>query len=336
MKDRIGIAIVGLGRISKTHIDGIRLNPEITRLAAVVDVDEPLAKSTAEAYSTKFYTRVETALKDPDIQAMVICLPHFLHKPVALQIMEAGRHVLVEKPMATNLADGQEMVDKAQKTGKVLMSGQSFRFLSTCLETKRRMKDEIGIPFNLVYTEACSFNRDSAPPWWRDVRKTGGLAFTMLGSHTVDMTVWMYEGRKPKRVYSEARALNPDFEGMDEIVITMTFDDGSMATNHLSLNTYPERFDALLVGPKGSIIITQARTAVLGVWSSELFINGKLAISGEQRPHNFALQMREFAEAILNKKEPMVKSYEILTQLAILDAARKSAETHQPVSLDRS
>ncbi len=333
MAEEIGVAVVGLGRISRTHIDGIRLNPDTTRLAAVVDIDESLAKSTAETFNTKFYTSVEAALNDPDIQAIVVCLPHYLHKPIAIQSMEAGRHVLVEKPLATNLVAGEEMVRKAREKAVVLMSGQSFRFIAAYQEAKRRMRDEIGDPFNFIYTEACDFNITNAPPWWQDDEKTGGLAFSMLGSHTVDMTLWMYEGRKPVRVYAEARSVNRSFEGMDEIVVVISFDDGSIATNFLSLNSRPERFEGIILGPKGSMFLKMARTQVLGIFSSALFVNGELVYSSEQQPHNFALQIREFSEAILQKREPMVKNQEVLTQLAILGTAKKSAEIHQPVNL---
>jgi predicted dehydrogenase len=151
MSDKVGVAIVGLGRIARTHISGIQLNPDTTRLVAVVDIDETLAKSTAAAYDTKFYTSVEAALTDPEIEAIVICLPHHLHKPVSLQVMEAGRHVLTEKPMSTNLEDAKTMVEKAEQKEVVLMTGQCFRFISASLEAKLRMKKEIGEPFNMVY-----------------------------------------------------------------------------------------------------------------------------------------------------------------------------------------
>ena len=334
MAKKIGIAVIGLGRVSLAHIDSIRLNPETTRLAAVVDIEESLARAAAEKYKTKFYTSVEAALNDPDIQAAVICLPHNLHKSVALKVMDSGRHVLVEKPLTTSLANGKEMVEKAREKGVVLMAGQCYRFIAGFQEAKRRLKKDIGEPFNFVYTIACGFNHLTAPPWWKDEEKTGGLAFLIVGSHGMDMTVWMYEGKKPVRVYAEAFSRNPKFEGMDEVVIVTTFDDESMATNHLSLNTYPEIFGGYIVGPEGIMSFRHARLAgPPGVFSCELSINDKLIPTKEPRTHNFALEMQEFSEAIIQKREPLVKNEEILTQLAIIDAAKKSARTHEAVFL---
>ncbi len=336
MKDKIGVAVVGLGRVADSHLDAIRLNSDTTRLVAVVDINESLAKSTAERSKVKFYTSVEAALGDPDIQAMVVCLPHDLHKRIGIQIMEAKRHVLMEKPLATNLEDASQLIEKAKEKRVTLMVGQSHRFFSAVQETKLRIKETIGDPFNLIYTSFRPFHRLTTPPWWQDVEKTGGLAFTMLGAHTIDFTLWIYEGRRPVRVYAEARSLNPKFEGMDEIVIVITFDDGSVATNHLSLNTSPSKKDCLIIGPQGTILISHSESSsgLAGVFTCDLYINGELVRSGEQKPHNFALQMREFSTAILEGRKPSVRNTDILKQLAIIDAAKKSAETHQPVFIN--
>ncbi len=336
MEDKLGIAIVGLGRVGDTHIDAIRLNPDTTRLVAVVDIDESLAKSTAEKSKVKYYTSVEAALGDPDIQAMVVCLPHDLHKRIGIQIMEANRHVLMEKPIATSLADARQLVEKAKEKGVTLMVGQSHRFFFAIQETKLKIKETIGEPFNLIYSSLRPFHRRTPPLWWQDVEKTGGLAFTMLGSHTIDFSLWFYEGRRPVRVYSEARSLNPKLTGMDEIVIVITFDDGSTATNHLSLNTSPSKKDCLIAGPQGSVFFSHSDSAsgLVGVFTCDFYLNGELVQSGEQQPHNFALQMKEFSTAILEKREPSVRNSDILNQLAVIEAARKSAEIHQPVDID--
>jgi predicted dehydrogenase len=344
LKDKTGVAIIGLGRVGKTHIDAVQLNPDTARLAAVIDANESLAKSIAEEFNTKPYFSVEAALSDPDIQAIVICLPHNLHKPIALQVMEAGRHVLVEKPWATCLADGKEMLDKAREKGVVLQAGQDLRFLKTMQEAKKRItQGEIGDLFNIlfvmteIFTATPAPSKFTAPTWWQDVKKTGGLTFTMLGSHTVDIILWMYEGKKPVRVYSEAQSINPELEGMDEVLITIRFDDGSMATNYLSINTKPAKNECLIVGTEGRILIDitggHDLKKLVGIFATELYVHENFVFGGNQKPHNFAVQMREFLQAIMQKREPAVKHSEILTQLAILDAAQKSAESHQPVLL---
>jgi predicted dehydrogenase len=335
-KPRIGVAVIGLGRVGESHLDAIRLNAEIGRIAAVVDIDKTRAISTAERYQTKYYLSVEEALKDPDIQATVVCLPHNLHQTISCQVMNAGRHVLVEKPWALNITEGKKMLATAKENEVVLMAGQSFRFIWAMYEAKKRVKNgEIGKPFNLLYVYATPVSGVHSPPWWRDANKTGALVYSLGGPHTVDYTLWIYEGRNPIRVYSEARSLNQELEGMDEIVITISFDDGSMATNCLSLNTRPMKHECMIVGSEGRIDINCSGgfDKLIGVFSAELFLNGKLIRSDFPEFHQFAAQMKEFLDSILQKREPIVKYTELLKQQAILDAAQKSAMLNQVVKL---
>ncbi len=339
MQDKIGVAVIGLGRIGESHLDGISQNSERAFVAAVVDIDETRARATAERHKTKYYLSVEKALQDPEIQACVVCLPHHLHHPVACQVMDAGRHVLIEKPWALSLAEGKKTLAKAQEKGVVLMAGQSFRFMWALWEAKQRVANgEIGQPFDLLYIFAAPFTRDTAPPWWKDEAKTGGMAFTMYGAHTIDYTLWIYEGRKPVRIYAEARSINPDFEGMDEITITMRFDDDSMATNILSVNNRPTKHECWIAGPRGRIDIVQRGGHIpgqmVGVFSGDLLVNGEVVKSDTPRFHQFAAQMQEFLSAIAQKREPIVTYFQILTQLAIIDAAKQSAATHQPITLE--
>jgi predicted dehydrogenase len=338
MTDKIGVGVVGVGRIGESHVDGIKQNPELGYIAAVIDLDESRARATAERYGTKYYLTLDEALKDPTIQAIVICLPHNLHMPVAMKLMDSGRHVLVEKPWAISLAEGQELLAKAREKGVILMAGQSFRFMWAMWRMKEMVASgEIGEPFSLYYIFGAPFDRTTAPPWWRDEEKTGGMAFTMYGAHTIDYTLWIYEGRKPVRIYSEARSINPDFEGMDEIIITIRFNDDSMATNILSVNTRPTKHECLVVGPKGRLEVVQrgghTPGKLIGVFSGDLLLNGELVKSDNPAYHQFAAQMKEFLSAIKEKREPIVTYSQITAQLAIIDAAKKSAQTHQPVTL---
>lgn len=339
MQKKIGVAVIGLGRIGESHLDAIRQNSDKAFIAAVVDIDESRARSTAERHNTKYYLSVEEALKDAAIQAAVVCLPHHLHQPTTLQVMEGGRHVLSEKPWAVKLTEGREILAKAQEKDLTFMSGQSFRFMWATWEAKQRVVNgEIGEPFNLLYFYGAPFTRDTAPTWWQDEEKTAGMAFTMYGAHTIDYTLWIYENRKPVRIYAEAHSINPDFEGMDEIIITMRFDDDSMATNILSVNTRPMKHECLIVGPKGRIDVVQRGGhlpgQLVGVFTGDLLVNGELVKSDASSFHQFAAQMQEFINAISQRREPVVTYNQILTQLAIIDAAKKSAASHQPVTLN--
>jgi len=334
-KERIGIAVIGCGRVGKTHIQSIKKLENIAFLAAVVDVNRNLVQETAHRYNTKFYTNTNEAFNDPAIDAVVICLPHDAHTPVALQALEKGKHVLVEKPFALSVKDAEVMIQTARRKNLILMSGQSYRFFKASQEAKKRVKEEIGEPFNMLYTMAVYFDKNKAPSWWKFEEKTGGLIFPMLGSHSVDFILWIFEGKIPERVYAEAGSFNPDFEGPDEATIIIRFKDGAMATNYLSLNTKQSKVEGLIAGPKGTIWFTygDTSTGLVGTASMDLYIRGELIMSGVQEPHNIILEEKNFIESIQEKVEPLVKLEEVILQLKVLEAAKKSALTKAPVRI---
>lgn len=335
VEGKVGVAVVGVGRIGITHLDAIKNCADQARIAAVIDIDKSRAEKVAGDFNTKYYTNLEAGLKDPEIDALVICLSHDQHFPVAMEVMKANKHVLVEKPFATRLKDADEMIEFSRGKGLVLMSAMSRRHFFAFHELKKRMKTDIGVPFNLLYTFACFFDENVAPPWWRSEEKTGGLSFSMLGSHSIDFTLWMFEGKKPVRVYAEGKDVNPVLEGYDEVTILIKFDDESIATNFLSINTKPSRHEGLVIGPKGSAYFSHAgdHIGLIGTASTDLFINGALVMSGEQEPHIFAVQMKEFVSAILEKREPWVKLEEIRMQLKVIESARAAVRLRKPVDL---
>ncbi len=330
----VGVAVIGLGRVSRSHLDGLRHWPSLGRLVAVVDVREDLARSVAREFQVDYYTDVTAALEDDRIDAVVVCLPHSLHARVTIEAAEKGKHVLVEKPMATCLEDGQAMVAAAEKNGVRLMIGQSRRFIYPLMEAKRRLH-EIGNLINLLYVFACYFDVRTAPAWWRSREATGGLVYPMLGSHSVDYTLWVNEGKKPVSVYAQGCSHNPDFEGDDDATIVITFEDGSHATNFLSINNRPSRHEGLLIGTRGSIYFTHSgdHEGLIGVPDTQLQINGQWVTFEDRVPHNFALQMREFLLSILERREPRPSGREVLTQLRVIEAAMQSAAEGRVIPL---
>lgn len=329
-----GIAVVGLGRIGATHIDGILRNADKCRLAAVVDVREDVAKREGERYGVPYHLSVDAALQDDSIDALVICLPHDLHAPIAIRAANAGRHVLTEKVMALSLDEANQMVAAARDNATNLMVGQSRRFITQLREAKRRLP-EIGRISSILYNFACRFDYETAPLWWRQEAKTGGLAYPMLGSHSIDFCLWINPGRKPVSVFACGANNGRGFEGHDTATVVIEFDDGAHATNFLNINTRPTRHEALVTGLDGSIYFVHGgdHEGLIGVPTTDLFINGERVMSGESETHAFAVQMGEFASSILEKRQPEASGEEILTQMRIIEAAMQSAQERRVVPL---
>src|SRR5262249_32823817 len=124
------VALVGAGNISSHHLPAyVRFRDQV-ELVAVCDLDEALARRRArEAGVERVYTDVDSLLREVACDALDVCVTHDQHAPIALAAIEAGRHVLVEKPFALTLTDCRKLVTAAERVGVTLMVGQNQRFL---------------------------------------------------------------------------------------------------------------------------------------------------------------------------------------------------------------
>ncbi|MBP1934560.1 Gfo/Idh/MocA family protein [Ammoniphilus resinae] len=333
MRRKIKVAVIGAGRVGNSHIQAILKSPEQIELGGIVEQQAALANETAKTNNTRAFYSVEEALSNTDIDAYVVCLPHHLHYPIGKQILEAGRHVLIEKPLGIHLREVRDLIQTAEKHGVYVMSGQSRRFYNPIQQAKEYLPAIDG-PTNLLYNFACIFTKDSAPVWWREEKKTGGLVLGMLGSHSIDMTLWMFEGRRPVRVYCETRKITDVFEGDDAGSIIITFDDGCIATNYLSICHSPLKHECLIEGRKGSIYFNHEgdHDGVIGTSATKVLVNGKQLDTSDD-PDCFTLQIREFTSAILENRQPSTSAQNVYSSYLVLEAAKESAKKHQSIDL---
>jgi predicted dehydrogenase len=136
------------------------------------------------------FRRIEEALADPEIDAIDICLPTDLHAPMAIAALRAGKHVLVEKPMALTEASANEVLREAERSGRILMTGQVLRFLPAYAEAARLVRSGALGPIRMSW-----FRRHCAKPswggWLADPARSGGGIFDLL-IHDVDYSVWLF------------------------------------------------------------------------------------------------------------------------------------------------
>jgi predicted dehydrogenase len=336
----VKICLVGCGRIAHAHIAGIREIPDYVEIAAVVEKEPQQAQDFCRQYGIKTsYSDLQTALLHSEFEAVDICLPNYLHRDVAVNSLKAGKHVLVEKPMAITVAESQDMVEAAQKSNKILMVGQSRRFYDAVMASKKMLDEgQIGIPVSIT-ANLFGYLKKAPTAWWKEKDKTGGLMISIWGSHIIDYIIWMF-GKCPERVYCEAYSCNPEWEGEDEVTLLLGYEDGRFATIKMSWNTRlnDEEWDGKGKMLSSSDIIYErfihgSKSTLQLRDETELSRNGKILISGSQKYSNFAREFMEFADAIRKKHVPLASGREIMDVIRVQEAALKSASTHQVVWL---
>ncbi len=332
MERKLRLGVIGCGRIAQAHLSAIENLREEIDLIAVADSEESKAIEAKDRFGAKSFTsRYEDLLRDPEIEAVIITLPNHLHHPVAIRAAMSKKHILVEKPMALNVNEAREMVQKAKENGVTLMVGQSRRFSHAMFELQRNLP-EIGKLFRVQISFLVNF---PSPPttWWRRSEEAGGLVILLQGSHSID-SILTWIKKIPKQVCTFSSKQNLQWEGEDEADILLSFDEGELASVHLSLSTSPEIHEAILIGTKGVMRLAEYFTGRPFRFGYHLDLNGKRVYSGEQDPSHYTLQIKEFIDAIQKDRSPIAFGEEVLNTMLVLDAARLSEKEGRTVRIE--
>ena len=231
----INIGIIGCGKIAQVrHIPEYAENPDV-KLAAFFSPNRARAQEQADKYGGKVYDTAEELLADPEIDAVSICAANYAHAELSIQALNAGKHVLCEKPMATTLADCEAMVECAKKNGKFLMIGHNQRLAKAHMEAKRLIDEGL---IGDIITFRTSFGHGgpetwSISPgknvWFFDKKKAAMGVMADLGVHKTDLIQYLTGQRV---VRTTARLVTLDKRGEDGELIGV--DDNAVCIYEMS------------------------------------------------------------------------------------------------------
>lgn len=199
---QVKVGIIGCGMISGMHLRAFKSLPDV-EVVACADVDIERARQRASEFDIPHvFKDYKELLRMDEIDAVSICTPHALHAPIAIEALKAGKHVLCEKPMATNAKDAAEMIKAARKAGKLLEVAIRNRF-SPIVQFAKRLVDE-GMLGNVYYAEGSIGGRRRIPGWGNSgfIRRetAGGGVVLDLGVYTIDLLLHLLGQPKPLSV----------------------------------------------------------------------------------------------------------------------------------------
>ena len=204
--DRVRVGVIGSGGIAQgAHLPGYAACPDVD-IVAVADVSEKTAQAAAEKFNVpQVFTDYKKLLRLDEIDAVSVCTPNFMHKDAAVAALKAGKHVLVEKPMAMNARECDAMLKAARESGKKLQVGFNNRFGGGPQALKRFVEGgEMG---EIYYARAQALRRRGIPGWgvFTQKDKQGGGPLIDIGVHILDMTLWLMGHPRPVTVSGTAR-----------------------------------------------------------------------------------------------------------------------------------
>lgn len=351
MTERLGVGIIGLGGIARTHIPGWEAS-EHTEIVAGCDINPEVLKTWGEAHGiTRLTTDPQELIHDPRVDIVDVCTPNMYHAPQVIAALEAGKHVICEKPLAPTPEEIRQMIAARDRSGKLLMTAQHQRFRGV----SQAIKDEIdtGALGEIYHARSWILRRSGVPvrPTFLYKRHSGGGPTIDIGVHILDLTLWMMGHPKPVAVSGVARAelahhqgafsswgrtpIPQDMDVEDFAAAFVRFENGATLILEVSWllhhNTDGEDAHIWLYGTEGGCEWPQAEFMSTNYRTRQL-INHTLKLTRDtMEPH--ALECVAFAEAVVRGLPSPVPPEESLYVQAILDGIYRSQEVGHEVTI---
>lgn len=333
-------AIVGCGHISKKHAAGIEV-VENAELVAVCDTDQQRMDAFLRD-GVKGYTRYQELLADPKVDVVNICLPTGLHADFTIQAAEAGKHVIVEKPMALSLDDADRMIEACQKNGVKLAVVHPNRFRPAVLKLRERL--EAGAFGKLGHANATvRWNRNDAyfaQAPWRGTKSMDGGVLMNQAIHNMDLLLWMMGDVEEVTTYHATRIRKIETE--DTSVSVLRFKNGALGVLEAAITLYPKNLEETLsiFGETGTAVIGGPTANWIKTWRFADLTDEEAERDiqeVEKDPyglpgHQWIIQ--DMVDAVVEGREPIVSGKEGRHVLQLVLACQQSAEKQKPIRLD--
>ena len=341
--DRVRVGIVGAGKMGRTHIDALR---DVTQGEAVA-VNDPanlpgVGPGLAGQYGLDYENSLESLVARDDIHAVIVTTPHALHAEHAIAALEAGKHVLVEKPLELTLDKCDAIIQSADRMKRKLMVAQSHRYWEGDAVSKRLL-DEGAIGRLLMCRDTLATpgyrrpNPDRA--WFTDPDLYGRGGLIAWGVHNIDRLRWWFES-EADYVFARSYALRTEVPGdLTSNMVMIAFRDGGSAHLIYSEALPPPGWKgfscgAELVGDKGLMEVDPYNTVkVARDGATEWDTVYDIAAVEDPRQKAFADEVRDFITCIVNDTPPPVTGEDGRAAVEIALAAYRSSHTGEAIKL---
>ena len=340
---QLGIGIIGFGRIGAEHAGWINSAGEGVRAVAADDVT-PARRQLAASRGLKVYDDMGAMLADPAVGAVLVSTPTAMHFDHASRALAAGKHVMVEKPVALDLAQSRKLVEEAERRRLVLSVFHNRRWDLDFLTVKAAIDSgAFGKVINVEsrlgqYASCVGPAAREYHPNWRNEGSMGGGGLYDWGSHFVDQLWRLLWPAKPVRVYAQLRGNVWSSDCDDFARVLIDFDSGVAGLVEINTTTSRPLPRWHVDGTAGSAFSPYSPEFDTGVWASLRFTPARAGESSRTfAPAPAGLSeaqiWKQFADAVRGKGEPAVKVRGVLPTMALLDAARESSRTGRAVDV---
>ncbi len=338
---KIRIALVGCGRIAKNHLKAMREFPDDLELVAVCDTNAEVSQAVAKEYGVTAFDQLSQMLQESDADVVSVCTPSGSHARQVVEIAQAGKHVITEKPMATRWQDGIDMVKACDDAGvRLFVVKQNRRNATLQLLKKAVDQGRFGkihmVSLNVFWTRPQDYY-DQSP--WRGTWEHDGGAFMNQASHYVDLLHWIVG--PVDTIQAMTGTLARDIEAEDSGVLNIRWRSGALGSMSVTMLAYPKNFEGsiTILGEKGTVRVGGMAVNEIQHWEfaekrpeDENIADASYettSVYGFGHPLYYA----NVVEVLRGQATPATDGRDGLKSLELLIAAYRSARDNVPVSL---
>lgn len=346
MAETLKVGVIGVGGIARTHFPGWKESPH-AELAALADlVPETLQRVGAEQGVTRLYNKPEDLIADTEIDVVDICTPNNYHAPLAIAALEAGKHVLCEKPFTLSVEEAEQMVTASETAGRFLaMCSARSRYTAGALRARELVAE--GRLGAVYYSRSSRFRQRGRPgvdilqdaAWFISKERAGGGALIDIGVYEIDLMLWLMGNPRVLSVsaaaYQGVGAPRTDVvqDVEDHASLYLQLEGGRAFTLEIAWSANLGRENTrFLLGDRAGLRF-EPLTLFTSPPAGERACGEEPLLENENEGGGLPGVIRGFIEGLEGGPEPMTPARDALVVTRVIDAAYRSAASGRPVEL---
>jgi len=345
MNKKIKFGLIGCSRISSQHLGSMEYLKDEIQLVGICDKVKTKAKEFGKKYRVDWYTDYKKMLERKDIGIVCVCTPNGLHAEMSIAAANSNKHVLVEKPIALNIQEADQIINAFKNNNKKLFVVKQVRFNPTVIVVKNIIKEgSLGKIYSasliVRWTRPQSYFDEVS---WRGTKKLDGGALLNQADHYIDILQWFLG--PVKNIIAKTDTVAHQIETEDEAFAILEFANGAYANLEFTINTYPHNLECsiTILGSKGTIKIGGNALDQINIWEVENYPKPQIKDNIPQKAYELGLfkgasprhifVYQNIIEHFNNYKDVAIDGREARKSVEIIQAVYKSAKEGKQIDL---
>jgi UDP-N-acetyl-2-amino-2-deoxyglucuronate dehydrogenase len=343
----LGVGIVGLGQIARSHTQGFKSVGDKARLVGYYDIDPNRTTLYIRQQGGKVFDSLRNLVEDPEIDIVDLILPHQFHHEAAMLALNAGKHLIMEKPIANSYREGMEICEKADKAGVHFMVAENTRFVKGYMAAEKIIRDGTIGEINHIHTYLRSNEkyRLALPNFWGRKYETGGGLILDCGPHSFYLLKWLFGSFREVLAYTSQVFPIPGAEVEDAAeALGRLSNNAHFSCGFTSTAEIPHSERLEVHGTKGGLIVDQMADPVVKVFKSMMDFKGTAVegvpfgpsgwMPGGWHFDSVVTEVAEYVNSIIENRPVPIDPLDTVYAIKVIEKAYQSARTGKVVPID--